>query len=103
MAVIDELLVNARRRRALPPPAVRRYLREANGLSQAEVARALGCGRTAVTRWESGAREPRPETRLRYAELLERLAKEVSEDGSPAATPGFPNHADEGGGHVVAA
>lgn len=72
--VINELLKDARRRQSLPPPPVRRLLRERAGLSQAEVAAVLGVGRTAVTRWETGARHPRRPSRVAYIELLERLA-----------------------------
>lgn len=75
MAVIDQLLADAKRARDLPPPAVRRHLRERAGLSQEQLAQALGVGRTAVTRWETGAREPRPAVRLDYIEILERLAE----------------------------
>jgi DNA-binding XRE family transcriptional regulator len=72
---IEHLLSDARRRRDLPPPAIRRLLREHAGLTQAEVATALGVGRPAVTRYETGARDPRGEVRLAYVELLERLAR----------------------------
>jgi len=73
---IDHLLADARRRRALPPPPVRRLLREGAGMTQAEVAGALGVGRPAVTRYESGARSPRGDVRLVYVDLLERLVGE---------------------------
>jgi transcriptional regulator with XRE-family HTH domain len=75
MEAIDTLLAEARRRQTLPPPPLRRLLRQRAGLTQDEVADALGIGRTAVTRWESGAREPRRAVRLAYIELLERLAE----------------------------
>jgi transcriptional regulator with XRE-family HTH domain len=72
---IDHLLTEARRRRSLPPPAIRRLLRKHAGLTQAEVATVLGVRRPAVTRYETGARDPRGEVRLAYVELLERLAR----------------------------
>jgi DNA-binding XRE family transcriptional regulator len=59
----------------LPPPAERRRLREAAGLSQAQVAAALGTRREAVGSWEAGQREPRPPQRAAYARLLEGLAQ----------------------------
>ncbi|MDX2630671.1 helix-turn-helix domain-containing protein, partial [Streptomyces scabiei] len=59
----------------LPPPAERRRLREAAGLSQAQVAKALDTRREAVGNWEAGRTEPRPPQRAAYARLLERLAE----------------------------
>jgi transcriptional regulator with XRE-family HTH domain len=73
---VDQLLSEARKRNALPPPPMRRYLRERAGLSQCDIAGVLNVTRPAVTRWESGTRAPRGELRLRYVELLERLAGE---------------------------
>ncbi len=58
-AVIDNLLAEARRKHALPPPPLRRLLREQAGLTQAEIAQVLGVGRPTVTRYESGVRDPR--------------------------------------------
>jgi transcriptional regulator with XRE-family HTH domain len=72
--VVDQLLADARRSRQLPEPALRRLLRERAGLSQQQVADALGVSRPAVTRWENGIREPRGTTRrLAYLSLLDRL------------------------------
>ncbi|MBI0382031.1 helix-turn-helix transcriptional regulator, partial [Streptomyces albiflaviniger] len=51
----------------LPAPAERKRLREAAGLSQAEVARALDIRREAVGNWESGRTEPRQPKRAAYA------------------------------------
>ncbi|MCC4313999.1 telomere-associated protein Tap [Streptomyces malaysiensis] len=58
----------------LPPPAERKRLREAAGLSQAEIARALDIRREAVGNWESGKTEPRQPKRAAYARLLKGLA-----------------------------
>ncbi|GGZ29794.1 transcriptional regulator [Streptomyces olivaceoviridis] len=58
----------------LPPPAERKRLREAAGLSQAQIAKALDARREAVGNWESGKTEPRPPKRAAYARLLEGLA-----------------------------
>ncbi|MFI1169284.1 telomere-associated protein Tap [Streptomyces sp. NPDC020801] len=58
----------------LPPPAERRRLREAAGLSQAQIAKALDTRREAVGNWEAGRTEPRPPQRAAYAKLLEKLA-----------------------------
>ena len=58
----------------LPPPAERKRLREAAGLSQTQIATALGTRREAVGNWESGRTEPRPPQRAAYTRLLEGLA-----------------------------
>ncbi|MFF5654387.1 telomere-associated protein Tap [Streptomyces collinus] len=58
----------------LPPPAERKRLREAAGLSQAQIATALNARREAVGNWETGRTEPRPPKRAAYARLLEGLA-----------------------------
>ncbi|WP_143671304.1 helix-turn-helix transcriptional regulator, partial [Streptomyces sp. Ru87] len=74
----------------LPEPAERRRLREAAGLSQAQIASALDTRREAVGNWESGRTEPRPPKRAAYARLLEGLAERFpapSGDRSPAAGP----------------
>ncbi|MEU0163350.1 helix-turn-helix transcriptional regulator [Streptomyces sp. NPDC006261] len=58
----------------LPVPAERKRLREAAGLSQAQIATALDARREAVGNWETGKTEPRPPKRAAYARLLEGLA-----------------------------
>lgn len=77
MTVTIASLVRAEKyaRRELPPPARRRELRVRAGLPQQWVADRLGVGRTAVSMYESGLREPRPGTKQRalYLELLEAL------------------------------
>ncbi|MGW7276598.1 telomere-associated protein Tap [Streptomyces sp. NPDC054864] len=87
----------------LPTPAERRRLREAAGLSQEQIARALKARREAVGNWESGRTEPRPPKRAAYARLLERLAERFpapatgasAADASitevPAPTPNSPS------------
>ncbi|GAA1251611.1 telomere-associated protein Tap [Streptomyces javensis] len=72
----------------LPTPAERKRLREAAGLSQGEVARALDIRREAVGHWESGKTEPRQPKRAAYARLLKGLAARFP---APAADePGLP-------------
>ncbi|WP_050509025.1 telomere-associated protein Tap [Streptomyces rimosus] len=68
----------------LPSPAERRRLREAAGLSQAQVAQALDVRREAVGAWEAGKKEPRAPKRAAYARLLEGLAARFP---APAAEP----------------
>jgi transcriptional regulator with XRE-family HTH domain len=74
---LDEVLALAKLRRQLPPPSVRRSIREAAELSQLDVARGLGVTPTSVSRYEAGQREPRdPVLLARYVELLRRLMRE---------------------------
>ncbi|MFJ9473068.1 telomere-associated protein Tap [Streptomyces caniferus] len=76
----------------LPPPAERKRLREAAGLSQAQIATALGARREAVGNWEAGRTEPRPPKRAAYARLLEGLATRFppTAPAVPAAFSGTP-------------
>ncbi|MFF2521443.1 telomere-associated protein Tap [Streptomyces liangshanensis] len=73
----------------LPVPGERKRLREASGLSQAQIAAALGARREAVGSWEAGRTEPRPPKRAAYARLLEGLAARFPAPtaDTPAATP----------------
>ncbi|MFJ4877323.1 telomere-associated protein Tap [Streptomyces sp. NPDC088745] len=73
----------------LPEPAERKRLREAAGLSQAQIATALDARREAVGNWETGRTEPRPPKRAAYARLLEGLAARFPAPASdvPAAAP----------------
>ncbi|MFE7574653.1 telomere-associated protein Tap [Streptomyces sp. NPDC057521] len=68
----------------LPPPAERKRLREAAGLSQDQVAKALKSRRESVGNWESGRSEPRPPKRAAYARLLEGLAARYPEEAVAA-------------------
>ncbi|MEU1434462.1 helix-turn-helix transcriptional regulator [Streptomyces sp. NPDC005786] len=58
----------------LPQPGERERLRKAHGLTQEQVASALGVRRATVVSWESGKTEPRPPQREAYARLLDGLA-----------------------------
>ncbi|ELP70208.1 telomere-associated protein Tap [Streptomyces turgidiscabies] len=69
---IDALVAS---RSSLPPPAERKRLRNAHGLTLDEVADALGVRRATVSGWESGKTEPRPPERDAYARLLKQLAE----------------------------
>ncbi|WP_221361065.1 telomere-associated protein Tap [Streptomyces beigongshangae] len=69
---VDALIAS---RSPLPPPAVRRRLRQAHGLTLDEVATALQVRRATVSGWESGKTEPRPPERDAYARLLDQLAE----------------------------
>ncbi|MEU9925176.1 helix-turn-helix transcriptional regulator [Streptomyces griseoluteus] len=77
----------------LPAPGERKRLREAAGLSQAQIATALNARREAVGNWETGKTEPRPPKRAAYARLLEGLAARFpapTADAPPAPAPAVP-------------
>ena len=59
-ASVDALLEQAAAPDALPVPAERKRLREAAGLSQDQVAKALDVRRETVTGWDGERAEPRP-------------------------------------------
>ncbi len=67
----------------LPPPETRRRVRVQAGVTQRQLADALGVSRPALTHWERGAREPRGLRRVDYAEALSILAaaSEGTSDG----------------------
>jgi len=67
-----------RARRELPPPAMRRALRQAARLSQADVAREIGVSSAAVAYWEAGRRFPRPENLAAYVRAL-RILREAGD------------------------
>lgn len=54
-----------------------RRVREAAGLSRADIARDLGVDESTVQRWEAGARSPRAEVGLKYGEMLGELLQIV--------------------------
>ncbi len=79
----------------LPPPAERKRLRTAAGLTQTQIANALEIRREAVGNWEAGKTEPRSPQRAAYARLLENLAArfpapDAESDTAPAVPETFP-------------
>jgi DNA-binding transcriptional regulator YiaG len=74
---LAEVLELARNRRRLPAPKIRRTLRERAGIPQTSMAYALNVEASTISRWESGAREPRGQYLARYLDALERLAHEA--------------------------
>ncbi|MCX4524042.1 helix-turn-helix domain-containing protein [Streptomyces anulatus] len=72
---VESLLEEARLAASLPPPQERLRLREAAGLTRAQVAAAVGVARGTVQNWESGASTPVPPGRLPYLRLLKGLAE----------------------------
>lgn len=53
-------------------------LRVAAGLSQAELAAAVGVSASCVSRWEAGERRPRGEIAVAYVRVLRTLAEQVA-------------------------
>ncbi|MFB6807054.1 telomere-associated protein Tap [Streptomyces sp. NPDC056387] len=72
-AAVDALLEEAAQD-PLPHPDERKRLREAAGLSQEQIAKALSIRRETVTSWETGRTAPRAPKRAAYARLLEGLS-----------------------------
>ncbi len=68
-----DVLSKAQVRRRMPSPEARRLLRTRSGLTQDDLARALGVNRATVSRWEAG-RNPRATLAARYLELMDRIA-----------------------------
>ncbi|MER6391629.1 telomere-associated protein Tap [Streptomyces sp. NPDC059382] len=79
---VDALIAS---RATLPPPAERKRLRTAHGLTIDEVATALQVRRATVSGWESGKTEPRPPERDAYARMLKQLAALYPAPEEPAA------------------
>ncbi|WP_329212245.1 helix-turn-helix transcriptional regulator [Streptomyces sp. NBC_01708] len=82
---VEALLEEARLNASIPPPAERQRLREAANLSRAQVAAAVGVGRTTVANWETGHSDPTPPGRLPYLKLLKGLAEIYPAAPTPAA------------------
>ncbi|MGQ4733357.1 helix-turn-helix transcriptional regulator [Streptomyces sp. Ju416(a)] len=81
---VESLLEEARLAKAMPPPEERLRLREAAGLTRAQVATAVGVARGTVLAWESGKSDPTPPGRLPYLRLLEGLAELHPAPAAPA-------------------
>lgn len=78
MSNLDDLMAKVAARRGLPPPTLRRAIRESAGVSQQDVAAALGCHRETVSRWETGERSPNGELLAAYVRLLAELRESAS-------------------------
>ncbi|SFL33588.1 telomere-associated protein Tap [Streptomyces pini] len=82
----------------LPPPAERARLREAAGITQARLAKALKTTLQTVKNWENGRSEPRPPRLQAYQRLLQGWAAKHSPPGTnpPVSAPApetFTDHA----------
>ncbi|WP_189830256.1 helix-turn-helix domain-containing protein [Streptomyces zaomyceticus] len=74
----------------LPTPATRLGLREAWGLSRAQVAAAFGVTSATVGAWESGRTSPRGARRRAYAAFLTGLAASAPDVPRPGRAPAEP-------------
>ncbi|MEU9489310.1 helix-turn-helix transcriptional regulator [Streptomyces decoyicus] len=71
----------------LPPPAERKRLREAAGLTQQQVATALRTKRETVNGWETGRTTPRPPRLAAYQHLLNGWAEKHPQTRASTPTP----------------
>lgn len=62
-------------RRELPNGATLKALRLAAGLSQADVAREVGCSSAAISHYETGRSRPRPDVARRYLDVIKLVAE----------------------------
>lgn len=65
--------------KVLPPPATRRALRLAAGLTTQEIADIVGVTRDAISKYELGTRQPTGPRRTAYAKALADLRRYVAE------------------------
>jgi DNA-binding transcriptional regulator YiaG len=84
----------------LPPLAVRRALRETQGLARPAVAAQLGVSVDALRLWEEGLREPQGDNMARYRELLAQWQAGPQEPARQAAEP-KPEPAQSGRGPLT--
>lgn len=75
---MSALIEEVRTRRRLPPPPMRRAIRQAAGVSQRQVAEELGVDRVTVARWELGTRNPQSRFLGAYLALLDGLRDSAS-------------------------
>lgn len=72
-SVAMRLLDKAKAYRELPPPSMRRAIRIGAGVTQQDIADERGVTRAAVSRWESGERQPRGDDLIGYVAILKSL------------------------------
>lgn len=71
-----DLLATVQARRDLPPPVMRRAIRQAAGASLRAMADAVGVTPQAIAFWEKDERTPTGDRLLRYLEVLRSLERE---------------------------
>ncbi|MFD6275036.1 helix-turn-helix domain-containing protein [Streptomyces sp. NPDC060209] len=90
---VEALLEEARLTASMPSHTERRRLREAASLSRAQVATAVGVGRSTIANWEDGTSDPQPPARLEYLRLLKGLAEIYPAPTAPEEAPAEPTPA----------
>jgi DNA-binding transcriptional regulator YiaG len=70
VTTLEDIRARVRARQELPPPAMRKALREAAGVSLRDAAAAVGVTYEAMRQWESGRAGPGPRNLVAYVELL---------------------------------
>lgn len=78
MTPLDAIDAKIAARKTLPPPRLRRMLREDLGLTQEDIAQVLDVHRETVARWERGEAYPSGKHLVAYVELLQRLKSQVA-------------------------
>ena len=78
-SISEMSLVERVRATRLPPPAQRRAIRMAVGVTLREIAAEIGVGQLAVSQWERGICEPRTEHAIAYRLVLEQLVELAQE------------------------
>lgn len=76
---LGEAMARRAAQRDLPNLDRCRELREAHGLTRADLAEALDVSAATVSRWERGLRRPRGAEAVTYLKALRRLAHELGE------------------------
>jgi transcriptional regulator with XRE-family HTH domain len=61
-------------------------LRRTAGLSQGELAALVGVAPSAISRWESGSRVPRPDEAVAYGRVLRKLEALIGPEGVSTTT-----------------
>ncbi|MER7959588.1 sigma factor-like helix-turn-helix DNA-binding protein [Streptomyces sp. NPDC096030] len=76
--------------RSIPSPKERRRLREARGLSEEQVAEAMGVTRATVRSWETGRTSPRGRKQEAYVRLIGAYDEQHTPSDPPPAAPNAP-------------
>jgi transcriptional regulator with XRE-family HTH domain len=77
VSTIAKLEVKVQALAALPTPPARKALRQAAGVTMADVAAVVGVSRQAVSQWERGEARPAGEHLHAYLELLAMFKRSV--------------------------
>lgn len=75
---MTQLADEVRARRDLPPPEMRRFIREQARVSLRRAATELNVAHTTFARWEAGTAQPRGAHAIAYARLLADLQQAIA-------------------------